>query len=111
MRPVRIRPLSGPCTRPVNAASEPLVRQRTTDRRTLATPLHCSGVGGVNNRQRTQIASPMKPITATATRSNRILIALAAAWMILSLAIGGAVSADSDPQQADPAPITRTAQP
>ena len=53
----------------------------------------------------------MKPITATATRSNRILIALAAAWMILSLAIGGAVSADSDPQQADPAPITRTAQP
>ena len=58
-----------------------------------------------------QIASPMKPTTATATRPNRILIALAAAWMVLSLAIGGAVSADSDPQQAAPAPINGTAQP
>lgn len=29
----------------------------------------------------------------TSTRANRVLIALAAAWMILSLAIGGAVSA------------------
>ena len=58
-----------------------------------------------------QIASPMKPTVAAATRPNRILIALAAAWMVLSLAIGGAVSADSDPQAAAPAPITRTAQP
>ena len=58
-----------------------------------------------------QIASHMKPTTAAATRPNRILIALAAAWMILSLAIGGAHSADSDSQAAAPAPITRTAQP
>ena len=43
----------------------------------------------------------MKPnavaTTATTTRPNRILVALAAAWMILSLAIGGAVSAESQP--------------
>ena len=36
----------------------------------------------------------MTPTTATVTarRPNRILIALAAAWMIGSLALGGAVS-------------------
>ena len=36
--------------------------------------------------------------TAIATRQsrpNRLLVALAAAWMILSLAIGGAVTAES----------------
>jgi hypothetical protein len=39
----------------------------------------------------------MKPNVRAATRSrpNRVLIALAAAWMILSLAIGGAVHADA----------------
>ena len=39
----------------------------------------------------------MKPNVraATRTRSNRVLVALAAAWMILSLAIGGAVNADA----------------
>ena len=40
----------------------------------------------------------MKPTIATApatTRPNRLLVALAAAWMILSLAIGGAVNAES----------------
>lgn len=39
----------------------------------------------------------MKQTTAAATyrRPNRVLIALAAAWMILSLAIGGAVTAES----------------
>jgi len=31
-------------------------------------------------------------------RPNRILVALAAAWMVLSLAIGGAVNADSSAQ-------------
>ncbi|HEX7197191.1 MAG TPA: hypothetical protein VF364_10230 [Candidatus Limnocylindria bacterium] len=47
----------------------------------------------------------MKPTTrvATHTRPNRLLIALAAAWMILSLAIGGAVHADTS-AQADPVP-------
>ncbi|HVM25632.1 MAG TPA: hypothetical protein VM253_09570 [Candidatus Limnocylindrales bacterium] len=39
----------------------------------------------------------MKPntIAATQSRPNRVLVALAAAWMILSLAIGGAVTAES----------------
>jgi preprotein translocase subunit SecG len=41
----------------------------------------------------------MKPTTvaahATQNRPNRILIVLAAAWMILSLAIGGAVNAEN----------------
>lgn len=41
----------------------------------------------------------MKPNTvaahATPNRPNRILVALAAAWMILSLAIGGAVTAEN----------------
>jgi len=39
----------------------------------------------------------MKPNVRAATRSrpSRVLIALAAAWMILSLAIGGAVHADA----------------
>ncbi len=41
----------------------------------------------------------MKPTARTAahSRPNRLLIALAAAWMILSLAIGGAVNAGSSP--------------
>ena len=39
----------------------------------------------------------MKPNlrAAARTRPNRLLIALAAAWMMLSLAIGGAVHADA----------------
>ncbi len=45
---------------------------------------------------------------APSTRPNRLLIALAAAWMALSLAIGGAVSADSPAEAAAPAPITGT---
>jgi preprotein translocase subunit SecG len=32
---------------------------------------------------------------ATAHRPNRILVVLAAVWMIISLAIGGAVTAES----------------
>lgn len=47
----------------------------------------------------------MKPNmrAAARTRPNRVLIALAAAWMILSLAIGGAVHADGS-AAGDPAP-------
>ena len=47
----------------------------------------------------------MKPTMRVATRRrpNRVLIALAAAWMILSLAIGGAVQADASAQR-QPAP-------
>ena len=40
----------------------------------------------------------MKPKTVAVpatTRPNRVLVALAAAWMILTLAIGGAVNADA----------------
>lgn len=55
---------------------------------------------------------PMKPNTVTTAaaeiRPNRLLIGLAAAWMILSLAIGGAVSADSSTENAAPAPIIGT---
>jgi hypothetical protein len=39
----------------------------------------------------------MKPTTVArpaTTRPNRILVLLAAAWMVLSLAIGGALAAD-----------------
>lgn len=53
----------------------------------------------------------MKPTTITVTaenRPNRLLIALAAAWMIVALAIGGAVSAESSTDAAAPAPIIGT---
>jgi hypothetical protein len=50
----------------------------------------------------------MKTTTASADRPSRVLIALAAAWMILSLAIGGAVSAETSSGAAAPAPITST---
>lgn len=52
----------------------------------------------------------MKPTTAAmpaATRPNRILVVLAVTWMILSLAIGGAVNADS-PSSATPSVNTVT---
>jgi hypothetical protein len=43
--------------------------------------------------------------TAT-TRPNRLLVALAAAWMILSIAIGGVVNAETNPDAATSQPIT-----
>jgi len=57
-------------------------------------------VGGAQSPDRTETKRPtMKSTTvaahATENRPNRILVALAAAWMILSLAIGGAVTADN----------------
>ena len=61
--------------------------------------------------ERRKIATPMKPRTVTATaesRPSRLLIALAAAWLILSLAIGGAVSAEPSTDSATQAPITGT---
>jgi hypothetical protein len=48
----------------------------------------------------------MKAGTAPTGRTNRILIALAAAWMIVSLAIGGAVAADPSAGQAPPPQAT-----
>jgi hypothetical protein len=45
----------------------------------------------------------MRPHTVAAAhqRPNRVLIALAAAWMIFSIAIGGAVTADSRAEASD----------
>ena len=51
----------------------------------------------------------MKPtveVTA-ATRPNRLLMALAAIWMIASLAVGGMVTADLRAEGGDPASISR----
>lgn len=57
----------------------------------------------------------MKPTTvaaqATSTRPNRILVALAAAWMILSLAMGGAVSADAPADATAPSRVTSATAP
>jgi len=53
----------------------------------------------------------MKTKTTTASRPNRVLIALAAAWMILSLAIGGAVSAEANVDAGATAPVTGTTDP
>jgi hypothetical protein len=47
----------------------------------------------------------MKARTAPTARPNRILIALAAAWMIVSLAVGGAL-ADPDAGQVPPTRAT-----
>ena len=52
-----------------------------------------------------------RPAVTAATsdsRPNRVLVALAAAWMILSLALGGAVSADSNGDATAPSSITGT---
>ncbi len=53
----------------------------------------------------------MQPTTRTpaVSRPNRLLVALAAAWMILSLAIGGAVSAEST-ANAGPVAVTSAGQ-
>lgn len=55
----------------------------------------------------------MKPQTmaATATRPNRILVALAAVWIVLSFAIGGVVSADDGASPGLRTSITGAAQP
>ena len=47
----------------------------------------------------------------TRSRTNRVLIALAAAWMVLSLAIGGVVGADAEPNERAAAPVTGALQP
>ena len=71
--------------------------------------MHCDPSGGsYSSIKRTRIASLMKTTTATADRPNRVLIALAAAWMILSLAIGGAMPAETSSGAAAPAPVTST---
>lgn len=58
-------------------------------------------------REERHVLAAMTSRTATATtrRPNRLLIALAAAWMILSLAIGG-MAADTGADQAPPTRAT-----
>ena len=55
----------------------------------------------------------MKPNARVAVRRrpSRLLIALAAIWMIVSLAIGGMVGAQSGTDSGTSTTITRTAQP
>ena len=48
---------------------------------------------------------------ATESRPNRILIVLAAAWMILSLALGGAVTAETRESAVTETVTSVTAQP
>lgn len=52
----------------------------------------------------------MKPtavVPTTTDRPNRILLALAAAWIALSLALGGTVTAQTAPDAADTTATTR----
>ena len=51
---------------------------------------------------------PAVTATTSDSRPNRVLVALAAAWMILSLAIGGAVNADSSADATAPSSISGT---
>ena len=46
----------------------------------------------------------------SARRPSRILIALAALWMVLSLALGGALTADRSSDGGSQAPISRSAE-
>jgi hypothetical protein len=50
-------------------------------------------------------------IARTATRPNRVLVILAAAWMILSLAIGDAVASGPRAGADQPASVTTATQP
>jgi hypothetical protein len=58
-----------------------------------------------------EAAMKPQPMAAAATRPNRVLVALAAAWIVLSFAIGGAVSADDGASADSSTSITRAAQP
>lgn len=53
----------------------------------------------------------MNPITIpTTTRPNRLLVALAAAWFVLSLAIGGVVNAETSAEPAATTSVSETAE-
>ena len=54
---------------------------------------------------------PYNVQVAARRRPSRLQVALAAAWLVLSLAVGGAVSARSAPDAASTIDITRTATP
>lgn len=51
------------------------------------------------------------PVPTTSSRPNRVLVALAAAWMILSLAIGGVVGAGDATEQPATTSVTGAVQP
>lgn len=50
-------------------------------------------------------------MSTTSSRPNRVLVALAAAWIVLSFAIGGAVSADDGTPEGATTSITGATQP
>ena len=52
-----------------------------------------------------------QPMATTGSRPNRVLMALAAAWIVLSFAIGGAVRADGGTPEGATTSITQAAQP
>ena len=52
-----------------------------------------------------------QPMSTSSSRPNRVLLALAAAWIVLSFAIGGAVSADDGAPQEASTTITGASQP
>lgn len=52
-----------------------------------------------------------QPMSTTSSRPNRVLVALAAAWIVLSFAIGGAVSADDGTPESATTSITGATQP
>jgi hypothetical protein len=47
---------------------------------------------------------PTRPIAVTATRPNRILIVLAAAWVAVALALGGFFTSPPDADASGPGP-------
>jgi hypothetical protein len=76
-----------------------MVRVRTAKSDELAWLLPPGCVGGTHRPDFTRTnARTMKPTPVAAqptqNRPSRLLVVLAAAWMILSLAIGGAVAAE-----------------
>ena len=52
-----------------------------------------------------------QPVSTSSSRPNRVLVALAAAWIVLSFAIGGAVSADDSAPESATTSITGASQP
>lgn len=79
-----------------------MVRQRTTPR----PQNHGSGNGfafGADEMYRTPAHHRPNTIAVNRQRPSRLSVGLAIAWMVLSLAIGGAVTADSGPDATGPA--------
>ena len=67
-------------------------------------------IGGSRHPQRPRQMQP-ETLATTNTRPNRVLIALAAAWMIVSLAVGGVIGAGQPASAAPANAITEAVQP